>query len=156
VSAVDDPSDSLPRQELDGVDAMRSLNILIADDNLDSVESLGMLLRASGYQVELAHDGSEAVETAMRMRPDVVILDIGMPRMNGYDAARRIREQEPNRSALLIAITGWGQDLDRRRSLEAGFDHHLIKPVEAEALDKLLQSFASSSRRPQQTRASEA
>ena len=153
---MDDSSDSRAGKDPDGSNAMRTLNILIADDNLDSVESLGMLLRASGYQVELAHDGGEAVETAMRMRPDVVILDIGMPRMNGYDAARRIREQEPNRSALLIAITGWGQDLDRRRSLEAGFDHHLIKPVEAEVLDKLLQSFASNPQRPQNSRAGEA
>jgi two-component system CheB/CheR fusion protein len=125
------------------------MNVLIADDNRDSGESLGMLLELSGHQVQLARDGREAVETAIRLLPDVVILDIGMPNLNGYDAARRIRELDPERRSLLIAITGWGQDLDRRRSLEAGFDHHLIKPVEPDTLDQLLRSFASSSRTSQ-------
>jgi two-component system CheB/CheR fusion protein len=122
------------------------MNVLIADDNRDSGESLGMLLELSGHQVQIACDGREAVETAIRSLPDVVILDIGMPNLNGYDAARRIRELDPGRRSLLIAITGWGQDLDRQRSLDAGFDHHLIKPVEPEALDRLLQSFASKPR----------
>lgn len=121
----------------------RALTILIADDNPDSVESLGMLLRASGHRVELAHDGREAVESATRLKPDVVILDIGMPKLNGYDAARRIREQPWAQTTLLIAITGWGQTQDRQRSQASGFNHHLIKPVDAEELEELLRSFAA-------------
>jgi CheY-like chemotaxis protein len=117
------------------------LNILIADDNLDSVESLGMLLSACGYKVHLAHDGAEAVEVAVRIQPEVVILDIGMPRLNGYDAARCIRELAWAADALLIAITGWGQEQDKQRSIAAGFDHHLIKPVDANELERLLQAF---------------
>lgn len=128
-------------QENEGGQAV--LRILIADDNRDSVESLGMLLRTSGYQVYLAHDGTEAVDVATAMQPDVVILDIGMPKLNGYDAAQRIREQSWATGALLIALTGWSQDQDRQRSMAAGFDYHMTKPVEADGLEKLLQEFKS-------------
>ncbi|HEY4589909.1 MAG TPA: response regulator, partial [Thermoanaerobaculia bacterium] len=91
-----------------------------------------------GNEVRTARDGLEAVATAERLRPDVIPLDIGMPRLNGYDACRRIREQPWARSSVIIALTGWGQEDDKRRSLEAGFDHHLVKPVEPAALVSLL------------------
>lgn len=114
--------------------------ILVADDNSDAAESLALMLRMSGNEVRTGRDGVEAVSIADSYRPDVVLLDIGMPRMNGYDAARRIRREAWGRNMMLIALTGWGQDEDKRRALEAGFDHHLTKPVDAEALEKLVAS----------------
>ncbi len=114
--------------------------ILVADDNVDSAASLAMLLEFMGNEVRTAHDGVEAVEAAAAFRPDVILLDIGMPRMNGYDACRRIREQPWGRGIAIAALTGWGQEEDKRQSREAGFDHHLVKPVEPAALEKLLAS----------------
>jgi CheY-like chemotaxis protein len=96
-----------------------------------------MLLKLLGHTVDTAHDGVEAVEKAGVFRADVILLDIGMPRLNGYEAARQIREQQHN-GLRLVALTGWGQDEDRRRSDEAGFDAHLVKPVDLAALKKLL------------------
>jgi CheY-like chemotaxis protein len=98
-----------------------------------------MLLKLTGNEVETAHDGLAAVEAAERFRPDVMLLDIGLPKLNGYDACRRIREQPWGQDILLIAATGWGQEDDRRQSTEAGFDHHLVKPVEFATLTKLLE-----------------
>jgi CheY-like chemotaxis protein len=100
------------------------------------------MLRLFGHEVHAVHDGQEAVEAAGWFRPEVAVLDIGMPRLNGYEAARRIREQPWGRSATLVALTGWGQEDDRRRAAEAGFDHHLTKPVDPAALDALLASLA--------------
>ena len=97
-----------------------------------------MLLRMTGHQVHTAHDGLEAVGAAAAFRPDVVLLDIGLPKLNGYEAGRRIREQPWGKSVVLIAVTGWGQEDDRRRSHEAGFDHHMVKPVDFTALVGLL------------------
>jgi CheY-like chemotaxis protein/nitrogen-specific signal transduction histidine kinase len=114
--------------------ALQSRRILVADDNPDSLESLAMVLRLRGNDVRTASDGASAVVEADAFRPDVVLLDIGMPQLNGYAACRRIREQEWGRGMLLIALTGWGQDADRERSREAGFDHHLVKPVDPDAL----------------------
>jgi CheY-like chemotaxis protein len=115
--------------------------ILVVDDNRDAAEMLAELLALTGNELRTAHDGVEAVEVAGEFRPDVVLLDIGLPRMNGYEAARKIREQPWGKNMLLVALTGWGQEEDRRRSQEAGFDHHLIKPVEPDALFKLLTSI---------------
>ena len=112
--------------------------ILVADDNADARESLATLLALSGHEVYKAEDGSDAVETAERCRPDVALLDIGMPRANGYEVARHIREQPWGRRMVLVALTGWGQESDRRRSHEAGFDSHLTKPVDPHVLDELL------------------
>jgi PAS domain S-box-containing protein len=114
--------------------------ILVVDDNHDSADTLAALLRLLGNEVATAYDGLEAVGTAATFRPDVVLLDIGLPKLNGYDAARRIREQHGGRM-VLVALTGWSQEQDRRRSKEAGFDHHMIKPVEFEALQKLLRGL---------------
>ncbi|MGH8607985.1 MAG: ATP-binding response regulator, partial [Gammaproteobacteria bacterium] len=112
--------------------------ILVVDDNRDSAESLAMLLELTGNQTHTAYDGLEAVEAAATFKPDVVLLDIGLPKMNGFEAARKIREQPWGTKMLLVALTGWGQDEDRQKSREAGFDGHLVKPVDHGALTKLL------------------
>ena len=115
--------------------------ILVADDNKDSAASLAMLLQIMGHEVRTADDGLQAVEAAEAFRPDVIVLDIGMPNLNGYEACHRIREQSWGRKAVLIAQTGWGNPEDKRRSLEAGFDHHIVKPVDPTVLEKLLASL---------------
>jgi len=112
--------------------------ILVVDDNQDAASSLGMLLRAFGADVVVAHSGPQALERFGEAAPDVVLLDIGMPGMDGYEVARRMRSAAAGRRARLIALTGWGQEGDRRRAVEAGFDHHLVKPVDAESLHALL------------------
>ena len=115
-----------------------SRRILIVDDSRDGGESLAMLLRVLGAEVSLAHSGRQALECVDTFRPDVVVLDIGMPGMDGYEVARRIRANPSNRNISLIALTGWGQDEDRRRSVAAGFNHHLVKPADIEQLRQLL------------------
>jgi PAS domain S-box-containing protein len=115
--------------------------ILVADDNRDSAQSLALLLKLAGNDTHAAFDGLQAVEAAQWFRPHVILLDVGMPRLNGYDAARHIREQPWGKEVLLVALTGWGQDQDRRKSEEAGFDHHLVKPVDYEALNQILASL---------------
>jgi CheY-like chemotaxis protein len=115
--------------------------ILVVDDNKDAAASLAMMLKIMGNEARTAHDGLEALDVAAAFRPDVVLLDIGMPRLNGYDAARRIRQQAWGQGLALIALTGWGQEDDKRQSHEAGFDHHLTKPVDPAALEKLLASL---------------
>jgi PAS domain S-box-containing protein len=112
--------------------------VLIVDDNRDSAESLAMLLRMSGHETHTAQDGLAAVEAAATLRPDVMLLDIGLPKLNGYDACRRIREQPWGKDIMLVAVTGWGQDEDRQRSSDAGFDDHLVKPVDHATLAKIL------------------
>jgi CheY-like chemotaxis protein len=92
-----------------------------------------------GNDVRIANDGIEAVEAAAEFKPDVALLDIGMPRMNGYDAARHIRKQSNGREVVLVALTGWGQEEDKRLSVEAGFDHHIVKPLELKLLQNLLE-----------------
>ena len=113
--------------------------ILVADDNPDARESLATLLALSGHEVFRAQDGSEALQEAERCRPNVALLDIGMPHANGYEVARRIRGEPWGRDMVLVALTGWGQDSDRRRSHEAGFNSHLTKPVDPRVLDDLLE-----------------
>ncbi len=112
--------------------------ILVADDNLDSAKTLAMLLTAMGHEVRTAHNGLVAVEVADGFQPEVILLDIGMPIMNGYDAARQIRRQPWSGKTVLVALTGWGQDDDKRRAEDAGFDHHFTKPVDYAALAQLL------------------
>jgi CheY-like chemotaxis protein len=112
--------------------------VLVVDDNRDSAESLGLLLELHGHEVHKAHDGHEAVEAATRLGPDVVLLDIGLPTLNGYETARLIRERFGEKRVLLVALTGWGQEEDRRRSEEAGFDAHMVKPVDYPALARIL------------------
>ena len=96
------------------------------------------MLNFMGNVTQTAHDGVEALDLAETFRPDLVVLDIGMPRLSGYDTARRLRERPWGRDVVLVALTGWGQDEDRRRSRDAGFDSHLVKPIEPVAMEKLL------------------
>jgi CheY-like chemotaxis protein len=112
--------------------------ILLVDDNKDSAASLAMLLRLKGNDIRTAHDGVEALEVADTFHPEIVLLDIGLPKLNGYDVARRIRQQPWGQDVLLIALTGWGNDEDRRLSQEAGFNFHILKPVDLAALEELL------------------
>jgi PAS domain S-box-containing protein len=116
--------------------------VLIVDDSEDGAESLAMLLEFGGHETYKAHDGIEALEAAERLRPDAVLLDIGLPRLNGYEVGRRIRQAPWGKQLTLVALTGWGQDEDRERSREAGFDAHMVKPVDFEALLKLLASVS--------------
>jgi PAS domain S-box-containing protein len=115
--------------------------ILVVDDNRDGAESLATILRLKGHETKLAFDGLAALEIAEQFRPDVVLLDIGMPRMSGYEACRRLREFPWARDALMIALTGWGQEDDRHASRKAGFDHHLVKPVDLATLMKLVEEM---------------
>ena len=115
-----------------------SRRILVVDDNRDSAITLAMLLKLTGHETQMAHDGLAAVEAATTFRPDVVLLDIGLPKLNGYEVARKIREQPWGKKMVLVALTGWGQEDDRRKSSEAGFNGHMVKPVDHTALTKLL------------------
>ena len=112
--------------------------ILVVDDNKDAVDSLALLLSLVGQHVVAAHDGLDALAQFERFDPEVVVLDLGLPGINGYEVARRIREADQGHRVTLVALTGWGQDEDRRRSIMAGFDYHLVKPVDFEALKTLL------------------
>ena len=112
--------------------------ILVVDDNHDSALSMSMMLSIMGHETRTAHDGETAVATAETFLPDVILLDIGLPKLNGYEVAQRIREQSWGASMYLIAVTGWGQEEDRQRSTEVGLNVHMVKPVEPAALEKLL------------------
>jgi len=115
------------------------LRILVADDSQDGADSLAFLLKAAGHEVFTAYEGRTAIQLAEQHRPDAVLLDIGMPEVSGYDVARAIRREAWGRPMRLIALTGWGQAEHRRRSIEVGFDDHLVKPVELALLESVLQ-----------------
>ena len=117
-----------------GVSMPGGRRVLVVDDNRDSADSLRMLLELGGNEVRTGYDGLEAVAIAERFRPEIALLDLGMPKLNGYDACRQIRATAWGRGITLIAQTGWGQDDDRRRTREAGFDHHVLKPIDPGAL----------------------
>jgi CheY-like chemotaxis protein len=117
--------------------------ILIVDDNEDGAESLAMLLQFGGHETHMAHDGLEAIEAAEQLRPDAVLLDIGLPKLNGYEVCKRIRKEPWGKEIVLVALTGWGQEEDRHRSRDAGFDAHMVKPVDHNLLLKLLASLPS-------------
>ncbi|HEX6636899.1 MAG TPA: response regulator, partial [Steroidobacteraceae bacterium] len=127
------PAASAPREGA----ATQGRTILLADDNRDAAESLAIILRLEGHEVHLAHDGEAALRVFEQYRPDVALLDIGMPRRNGHDVARQIRANGGG-DVLLLAVTGWAQDADKAQSKAAGFDHHLTKPIEPETLLELL------------------
>ncbi len=132
------PPEPAPDGGVEPKEAGCKRRILVVDDNKDSANSLSLMLRLTGNEVRTAHDGLAAVDAAAAFQPDVVLLDIGLPKLNGYDAARRIRSLAGGQAVFLIALTGWGQDEDRRRSTEAGFNLHLVKPVDLAALQNLL------------------
>jgi CheY-like chemotaxis protein len=127
-----------PQGHDDGSLCVAKCRILIVDDLKDSADSLAMLLRMSSHEVHTAYDGEEAVVAAEKFRPEVILLDIGMPKLNGYDACRRIREEPWGKDIFLIAVTGWGQEDDRRSTEEAGFNGHMVKPVNSRELMKVL------------------
>ena len=125
-----------PPEEVPG--AERVVRVLLVDDNVDARDSLAMLLRLWGHEVVVAHDGPAALQAAAGQSPQVALLDISLPGMDGYELARRLRSQPGLGPVVLVALTGWGHEEDRRRSQEAGYDHHLTKPVELSALQDLL------------------
>jgi CheY-like chemotaxis protein len=118
--------------------------VLVVDDNADAADSLAMLLQVRGDEVRVAYDGEEAIEAELQFRPEVVLLDIGMPKLSGYEVARRIRDARGPR-VLIVAITGWGQDEDRQRARDAGFDHHFTKPVDYAALLEVIDAPSAGS-----------
>lgn len=136
LAAGEPRSESAPLEG--GASLLRSRRILVVDDNIDSANSLGMLLRVLGGDVRVAHDGRTALQTIKDYSPNVVLLDLGMPGMDGLEVARRVRKRPEFQDVTLVALTGWGQEDDRRRSREAGFDHHLVKPADLAALQSLL------------------
>jgi PAS domain S-box-containing protein/excisionase family DNA binding protein len=125
----------------EGTGILSACRILAVDDNSDSVDSLGTILRFLGADVQVAYDGPSALERVKIFRPSVILMDLGMPGMDGCEVARLIRQEPENRKVVLIAMTGWGEEEDRRRSREAGFDHHLVKPIDLSALQALLASL---------------
>ena len=109
------------------------MKVLVVDDNMDAADSLAMLLQARGDEVRVAYDGEEALAVESQFLPDALLLDIGMPKLSGYDVARRVRDMR-GAGVLIVAITGWGQEEDKQRARESGFDHHFTKPVDYGAL----------------------
>jgi len=149
------PPAEMPAIVAEATAAAAPLRILLADDNEDAVESLSMLLEMAGHEVHAALDGEAAVARAEAVRPDVALLDIGMPKANGYEVARRIRSHAWGAAIFLVAVTGWGQDDDKRRAREAGFDEHLVKPVPPEALERMLATVAEARASSRAVRASQ-
>ncbi len=133
---------SVSDDALPGKGAPRGRRILIVDDNADSADSLAMLLQLSGHEAHTAYDGLQALETVQRLQPDVVLLDLGLPGLDGCEVCRRVRQQPWARRPLLVAVTGWGQAADRQRSQDAGFDVHLVKPVDLPALEQVIAGVA--------------
>ena len=118
--------------------ASRPRRVLVVDDNRDAADALTILLRIWGHDVETATSGAEAIRLAEQANPEIILMDLGMPIMNGYEAAQRILERPGRAQIMLIALTGWGQEADRHRTQAAGFQHHLTKPVNVEQLQKLI------------------
>jgi signal transduction histidine kinase len=137
--AMSEPPASLPATPAARpADSRSPRRILIVDDNRDAAESLAILLKLHGHTTQTAFGADEAMENAATMKPDLILLDLGMPRINGYDVAKQIRSHDWGKNIRLIAVTGWGQEDDVRRSREAGFEHHLVKPVDMKQLERLL------------------
>ena len=116
----------------------RPRRILVVDDHKDAARVLGILLNSLGHEVQTANDGRQALDAVASFRPEIVFCDIGLPTIDGYEVARRVRQQPDLNGIKLIALTGWGQDQDKQRTREAGFDHHLVKPVAVKTLRELL------------------
>ena len=133
------PNEKEPSTDEEG----KNLRVLIVDDNLDTAQTMAQLLRITGHKTELAHDGIQALERAREVSPQAVVLDIGLPGMDGFEVARRLRNEPCCANAVIIAVTGYGQPEDRQRALEAGCDHHLVKPVDLDELKRLIRSRSS-------------
>jgi CheY-like chemotaxis protein len=121
----------------------RARKILVVDDNVDAADSLSMLLQLSGYDLTVAHDGAEALRVLVQEVPDVILLDIGLPGMNGYEVAQRVRELPALAQTRLIAMTGYGQESDKKAAAAAGFDAHLVKPVDYQLLTRMIEGAVS-------------
>jgi CheY-like chemotaxis protein len=134
---------------------VRPLRVLVADDNRDAAESLAALLRMSGNEVRVATDGEEALVQAGEFRPHIAFLDIGMPRLNGYEAARKLRDTPWGRRMVLVGLTGWGGEEVRRRAFESGLDHHVTKPAQLEVLQELLRKVPDEEGAPARRRQDE-
>jgi two-component system, sensor histidine kinase len=133
--------EEIPRPAPEEGAAAPSRRILLADDNVDFANSLGQLLSSRGHDVRIVHDGAQALETAAAFGPDIAFVDIGMPKVHGYEVARRLRAQPSTAGCVLVAVTGWGQENDRKRAREAGFDRHLVKPVAPGDIDAILENY---------------
>ncbi len=133
----------LPSEEIAIQDRKRPLRILVVDDNADAADGMAMILEMEGDRVRVAYDGQGALKVAADFRPEIVLLDLGMPGLDGYEVARRLQQDPATRDAVLIAMTGWGQAQDRNRSAQAGFHHHVVKPVEPANVEALLDEIRS-------------
>jgi len=133
--------------DLPGKGAAGGLKVLVVDDNIDGAESLAELLQLSGHTTEVAHTGPSALVAARAFEPDVVFLDIGLPGMTGYEVAQRLRTEEGFGRLVLVALTGWGTDEDRRQAREAGFDYHLTKPVDLQEVQRIVEAVAAKRKR---------
>ena len=143
------PGVAYPRQP-SGQDPERrtaSLRVLVVDDNVDSADTVGFVLRRLGHEIRTEYDGARALAAADAFRPDLILLDIGMPGMDGHDVAREIRQTPWGGTTTIIAVSGWGEEADKRRSREAGFDQHVVKPLDFEGVQRLL-SGVSAPRQP--------
>jgi CheY-like chemotaxis protein len=134
--------EAAPRREA-GAPGQRPARILVVDDNVDLARGLARLLQIRGHDVQVAHDGPTGLDKAKKSKPEVVLLDIGLPGMDGYQVAAHLRQEETVKDATLIAISGYGQEEDLRLAKEAGFDHHLVKPIASADLFKLLEESES-------------
>ena len=143
---LSEPTQEEPTMLDDSPNPVTQRRVLVVDDNKDAAKMLGMVVRMLGNEVRTAGDGQEALEVAAEFLPELVIMDIGMPVMNGYEAAKIFRQKPWGQSMVIVALTGWGKDEDRNRTREAGFDYHLVKPIEPAALQKLLDSHRTISR----------
>jgi CheY-like chemotaxis protein len=123
--------------------AIAPLRVLVVDDNVDAAESMAMILRQLGHEVAIAHDGPDALAACTALRPRVVLLDIGLPGMNGLAVARELRARFDGARPTLVALTGWGQADDKARARDAGFDHHLVKPPDLDELARILAAAAA-------------
>ena len=119
--------------------------VLVVDDSTDAADSLAMLLQMTGHETHMAHDGLDAIEAVDKHRPEVVLLDIGLPSLNGYEVCRHVRQRPWGKNITLVALTGWEQEKDRSKSREAGFDGHLVKPVEFPSLHQAIVRVAAQS-----------
>jgi CheY-like chemotaxis protein len=134
-----------PPRKIERSAPLASKQVLVVDDNHDAADSLAMFLKFLGASVQVAYDGTTAIDMVARSQVEIVLLDIGMPMLDGYEVARRLRELPESRDLLLIAMTGWGQEEDKRRTTLAGFDHHLVKPVDPVKLERLLAQYSPKS-----------
>jgi two-component system, sensor histidine kinase len=137
---LQDPAAGGGRESAEG----QARRVLLADDNEDFVNSLGQILSARGHEVRIAYDGERAIKAALEFQPDIAFLDIGMPKVHGYDVARRLRADPATAECLLVAVTGWGQESDRALARDAGFDRHLVKPVDPAEIEAMVAETTTS------------